>query len=162
MSKLVDAMIKCPKCGKEYPVKLFRTVWGEHESVRNKVMNDDVNVCACPHCGYSFKAEYPFMYVDVRKGFAVWWEPVHDPDIDVDTAGYAAMFGAGSFYATAPRIANWDEFKATIQKYYNGELQGGKIEKLDVSALRGGMETKRKGCLGVVVLLLFVGGILIF
>lgn len=88
MSKLIDATIKCPKCGKEYPVKLFRTIWGEHETNRNLVMNDEINVCTCNSCGFSFKASYPFMYVDVKEGFAVWWEPFHDNGIDADTAGY--------------------------------------------------------------------------
>lgn len=31
MSKRVDATITCPKCGKQYPVKLYRTIWGEYE-----------------------------------------------------------------------------------------------------------------------------------
>lgn len=84
MSKLLDATIRCPKCGQSYPVKLFRTIWGEHESLREKVMNDEVNICTCPHCSYSFKAPFPFMYVDVVAGFAVWWEPEYDQGIDSD------------------------------------------------------------------------------
>ncbi|NPD81188.1 hypothetical protein HPS57_04265 [Prevotella sp. PINT] len=151
MSKLIDATIKCPKCGKEYPVKLFRTIWGEHETNRNLVMNDEINVCTCNSCGFSFKASYPFMYVDVKEGFAVWWEPFHDNGIDADTAGYAKMFGAGSYYATAPRIANWETFKETIQKYYRGELKGGKIEKYDISALTNGKQPSNKGCLTLIV-----------
>lgn len=147
MSKLVDATITCPQCGQDYPVKLFRTLWGEHESLRAKVMNDDVNVCSCPHCHYSFKAPYPFMYVDVNVGFAVWWEPTHDAGIDSDAVSYARMFGVNSFYAKAPRIEDWNEFKNTIMKYYSGELVGGKIEKMDLSTLRKTSQTKGKGCM---------------
>lgn len=154
MSKLVDATITCPHCGKEYPTKLFRTIWGEHESSRNMVLNDKINVPECPHCGFSFKAPYPFMYVDVQAGFAVWWEPQYDAGIDSDLQGYAQMFGANSYYATAPRIADWEEFKQVIREYYQGKRVGGKIEKMDINALRKiASPQKKSGCLGSFVIL---------
>lgn len=159
MSKLLDATIRCPQCGHEYPVKLFRTIWGEHESLRNKVMSGDVNVCSCPHCSFSFKAPFPFMYVDVKAGFAVWWEPEYDAGIDSDTAAYASMFGPNSYYAKAPRVKDWDEFVETIRKYYRGELQGGKIEKFDFASLQQqNKKPQQKGCLGLLVLLIVIGG----
>lgn len=155
MSKLVDATITCPHCGKEYPMKLFRTIWGEHESNRNMVLNDKINVPHCPHCGFSFKAPYPFLYVDVQAGFAVWWEPQHDAGIDSDAQGYAQMFGANSYYATAPRIANWEEFKQVIREYYQGKRVGGKIEKMDISALKKSITpSKKKGCLDSLIIML--------
>ena len=85
MSKRVDATITCPGCGRQYPVKLYRTIWGEYEENRNLVMNDQINVLECPHCGFSFKAPFAFMYVDIKANFAVWWEPQHDPSVDTDT-----------------------------------------------------------------------------
>ena len=33
MSKRVDATITCPGCGRQYPVKLYRTIWGEYERI---------------------------------------------------------------------------------------------------------------------------------
>ena len=173
MSKLVKATITCPHCGKSYSASLFRTLWGEDEHTRNEVLNDKINICTCPHCNYSFKAPFPFMYVDVKQGFAVWWEPVHDADIDEDAKGYAKLFGPKSYYATAPRIADWNEFKEVIQKYYRGELHGGKIERVNIAALKESMtastaiETlatisqiaakKNKGCLGILLLLIMTG-----
>lgn len=154
MSKLVDATITCPHCGKEYTTKLFRTIWGEHESNRNMVLNDKINVPECPHCGFSFKASYPFMYVDVQTGFAVWWEPQYDDGIDTDAKSYAQMFGANSYYATAPRIADWEEFKQVIKEYYQGKRIGGKIEKMDIAALKKNMEPqKENGCLGTLIIM---------
>lgn len=154
MSKLVDATITCPHCGKQYSTKLFRTIWGENESNRNMVLNDEINVLKCPHCGYSFKAPYPFMYVDVEKGFAVWWEPQYDAGIDSDLQGYTKMFGANSYYATAPRVADWEEFKQVVREYYQGKRIGGKIEKMDVEALKKIMTPQKKsGCLGAVLLI---------
>lgn len=43
MSQQVQVTVTCPKCGIQYQEKLFRTVWGEHESMRNAVMNDNIN-----------------------------------------------------------------------------------------------------------------------
>ena len=150
MSKRVDATITCPGCGRQYPVKLYRTIWGEYEENRNLVMNDQINVLECPHCGFSFKAPFAFMYVDIKANFAVWWEPQHDPSVDTDTQGFARMFGAGSFYATAPRVQDWEEFKRTINRYYSGELVGGPVEKMNF----GIGSNKKGGCLGTLLLLL--------
>jgi hypothetical protein len=103
------------------------------------------------------------MYVDVVAGFAVWWEPEYDQGIDSDQASYAKMFGPNSYYAAAPRIADWDEFIETIKKYYRGELKGGKIDKFDVSALKQTLDQannkkKPSGCLGVLLLLIIIAG----
>jgi hypothetical protein len=99
------------------------------------------------------------MYVDVKAGFAVWWEPEYDAGIDSDTAAYASMFGPNSYYAKAPRVKDWDEFVETIRKYYRGELQGGKIEKFDFASLQQqNKKPQQKGCLGLLVLLIVIGG----
>lgn len=154
MSKLVDATITCPHCGKEYPVKLFRTIWGEQKANRALVFNDEINVLKCPHCGHSFKASFPFMYVDVEKGFAVWWEPEYDPGIDLNSKDYAKIFGVNSYYATAPRIADWEEFKKVIQEYYQGKRVGGSIEKMNIGTLkRNTASQKKNGCLGTFAML---------
>ena len=154
MSKRVTISIECPHCSNQYQDDFFRTIWGEHESLRNMVMEDRVNIAKCPHCGHKFHLPLAMMYVDVVQGFAVWWEPNHDPGVDSDTRGYAQMFGPDSYYAKAPRIADWNEFKETINKYYRGELPGGKITKFDVSALKKNATQKTSGCLGLLLALL--------
>ena len=156
MSKRVRIDIQCPHCRKSYSDEFFRTIWGENESLRALVMEDRVNIAKCPHCGHEFHLPLGMMYVDIKKGFAVWWEPNHDSGIDCDAKGYAQMMGPQSFYATAPRIADWEEFKETINKYYRGELTGGPITKMDLSVLSstsGKKVPKKNGCLGVVIAL---------
>ena len=88
MSKLVKIAIECPKCSHQYTGDFFRTIWGEHESNRNMVMEDRINIAKCPSCGHQFHLPLAMMYVDVQKGFAVWWEPSHDPGVDSDSASY--------------------------------------------------------------------------
>ena len=156
MSKRVDIEVNCPHCGQKYPTTVFRTIWGEYEENRNMVMNDNINIVSCPHCHYSFHAPLAMMYVDVVKNFAVWWEPYYDSGIDSDTAGYRNIFGENSYYATAPRIADWSEFKETINKYYRGELVGGPITKMNFQGM-GKSQSKNKGCLGFVLLLIISG-----
>ena len=162
MSKRVDATITCPGCGRQYPVKLYRTIWGEYEENRDLVMNDQINVLECPHCGFSFKAPFAFMYVDIKANFAVWWEPNHDPGVDSDSASYAKMFGVNSYYAKAPRISDWEEFKRVVKEYDDGIRHGGPIEKMDIKALTGAnSQSKKSGCAGMLLALIIVSSILI-
>ena len=79
-------------------------------------MNDQINSVTCPACGTTTRLEFPFLCTNVKRGIAVWYEPYHDPEIDKDIAQYAAHFGAKSFYAQAPRIKVWEDFKKTILK----------------------------------------------
>lgn len=156
MSKIVDIQIECPKCGHQYVAKVFRTLWGDGCTADNfeSCLTDKTNVVACPCCGHSFRLPLGLMYVDVDAGFAVWWEPQHDEGIDADAQSYAQMFGANSYYATAPRIADWDEFKQVIREYYQGKRVAGKIEKMDIGAFFNSKETqKKKGCLGAIVVI---------
>lgn len=162
MSKKIALEIICSNCKKTYTDNFFRTYWGESESMRTALMNDTINIATCPHCGYQFHVPLAMMYVDVQTGFAIWWEPQYDPGIDSDTKVYSQIFGSNSFYATAPRIADWEEFKRTINKYYSGELIGKPIEKMDFSALRRSVSnTKKRGCLGVITLFV-IGGTILF
>lgn len=160
MSKIVDIGINCPHCGKQYEAKVFRTFWGEGNTSRYKVYDDEINIVTCPHCGHSFHAPLAMMYVDCQAGFAVWWEPFHDDGIDSDIAAYKSMFGSNSYYAKAPRIQDWEEFKDTIRNFYSGELKASPIEKFDVAALKKAMQPqpqkKSSGCLGMFTALVAV------
>lgn len=159
MSKVVNIQIECSKCGQQYVSKVFRTLWGDGCTADNfeSRLTDKTNVVTCPHCGHSFRLPLGLMYVDVDAGFAVWWEPQHDEGIDADAQSYAKMFGANSYYATAPRIADWDEFKQVIREYYQGKRVGGKIEKMDIGALKNSLQSSKKGgCLGSFVIICIV------
>ena len=170
MSKRIEANITCPNCGNQFPFTLFRTIWGEYEENKQLVLSDQINVATCPSCNSRTKIEYPFMYVDVKKQFAVWWEPVSDSQIDQDAIGYAKMFGEGNFYHTAPRIKNWEEFKRIVRRYDSGELKANpiKINQQQQEAFKGVMKgmlkdmkkenKKNSGCLGVFLFLFLLFG----
>jgi hypothetical protein len=76
------------------------------------MLNDRVNVFSCDKCKHTERLEYPFLCTNVNKGLAIWYEPYHDEQIDADVEMYRKHMGANSFYAKAPRIADWNAFKA--------------------------------------------------
>ena len=76
------------------------------------MLNDRINVFSCDKCKHTERLEYPFLCTNVKKRLAIWYEPYHDAQIDADVEMYRKHMGANSFYAKAPRIADWDAFKA--------------------------------------------------
>lgn len=160
MSRLVEFGIECPKCKQYYQTKVWRTLWGDGCTASDFTsrLKDDTNVVTCPHCGHSFRLPLGMMYVDCKAGFAVWYEPQPDPGIDNDARQYAAMFGPDSYYAKAPRIKDWDEFKRTIYRYYTGELKANPVSKFDFGAVKKQSPQpptpSKSGCLGMALLLI--------
>lgn len=72
------------------------------------------------------------------------------------------MFGVNSYYAKAPRISDWEEFKRVVKEYDDGIRVGGPIEKMDIKALSGAKnQSKKSGCAGVLLALIVLSGILI-
>jgi hypothetical protein len=122
MSKTVGADITCRQCGMETPMQLFRTLWLEDDKNRGMVYKDCVNLFKCPHCGHTERVEFPFLATNKDKKYAVWYEPYHDEAIDKDVAMYKEHMGPTSYFARAPRIADWNEFKAKVQEFE--EVQG--------------------------------------
>lgn len=156
MSKQVRINIECPNCHNQYSGNFFRTIWGENTNNRQMVMNDEINIATCPHCGHKFHLPLAMMYVDVEKGFAVWWEPNHDPGIDSDTAAYRGMFGPKNFYSEAPRIADWNEFKSVINEFYDGKRIASPVDTSSFGSISKLGKTKKSGCAGVLAIAIVV------
>jgi hypothetical protein len=115
MSKKVPAEITCPRCTEKFTVQLFRSLWIEDPANRKLVSTDSVNAVTCPKCLTQTRLDFPFLCTNVKKRIAIWYEPYHDEAIDKDQKLYAKNFGASSFYAQAPRIADWNEFKIQLE-----------------------------------------------
>ena len=133
MSQRNSVSLTCPDCGNKFATVLYRTIWGEHQENRDLVMNDKINVAACPSCGVEFRAPYALFYNDAEILCGVWWEPHPEPEIDECAAGWAKMFGADNYMAKAPRIKDWEEFKLAIGKFYSGETEGNPPIQTDLS-----------------------------
>ena len=128
-----------------------------------------LNVAKCPSCSRSTKLQFPFIYTNARQHFAVWWEPLYDPQIDSDAAGYTKMMGVGNYLASALRIKDWLEFKETIQKFERGELKGQKPVMSDemgkqmagylTQLKKKNVQENNKGCISIIVCILMSLGV---
>lgn len=116
MSKRVPARITCPACKAHFDVELYRSLWVEEPSNRRLITDDQLNLLTCPHCHVSTRLEFPVLCTNVQRKIAIWYEPYPDPAVDDDMRQYAQHFGPNSFYAQAPRVRNWDDFKAKLTK----------------------------------------------
>lgn len=117
MSKQIPAQIKCPSCDEKINTELYRSIWIEDPKNRELIFQDKINTVTCPSCNKETFIEYPFLCTNVEKEIAIWYEPYHDPEIDKDIARYKSHMGENSFYAKAPRIKDWKEFKEKIIEY---------------------------------------------
>jgi len=128
MSKKIPAEIQCPSCRSKFNVELYRSIWIEDDENRDLIFNDEINAVTCPSCKERTKLKFPFLCTNVKKGIAIWYEPYHDAEIDKDIALYKAIMGKDSFYATAPRIQDWVEFKKKIVELEEKSNNEGKVE----------------------------------
>jgi len=124
MSQQYKAILPCPNCNNYFEATLYRSIWGEYPENREMVFNNTINSPICPHCKVRANIENTtLLYHNVKKPFAVWYEPVYDRSIDEEKAEYSRMMGSQSYLAKAPRIKNWEEFKRTILKFETGEIK---------------------------------------
>jgi hypothetical protein len=127
MSKKIPAEIQCPSCHNKFNVELYRIIWIEEPKNRELIFSDELNAVTCPSCNKKTKLKFPFLATNVKKEIAIWYEPYHDDEIDKDVALYKAKMGKDSFYAKAPRIQNWEEFKQRIIESENKRQKGSKV-----------------------------------
>ena len=114
MSKKLGANITCPACKNVFPTELYRTIWAENPENRSLILDDKINAVTCPRCKHHERLQFPFLCTNVKRGFALWYEPHPDPQIDKDMADYRKHMGAESFYSKAPRISDWETFKEKL------------------------------------------------
>lgn len=114
MSKKLGANITCPQCAHTFTIQLFRSIWVEEPANRALILNDEINSMTCPKCHLHQRLKFPFLCTNVKRGFALWYEPYYDPQIDKDIADYRRHMGVYSFYAKAPRIMDWEAFKRKL------------------------------------------------
>ena len=129
MSKKVGANIKCPECQYSYLAELYRTIWVEYPENKDLILNDEINSVTCPKCKFHHRLEFPFFATNVKKNFALWYEPYPDLQIDIDLAGFAKLMGPNSFHAKAPRIKSWYEFKDKLVELDNDSLKNNSLKK---------------------------------
>ena len=147
MSKMLDASIKCPNCGHEQKMSLFRSIWAEYADNRQLILEDKINLFRCEKCTHEERLAFPFLCTNVERGVAIWYEPYHDPQIDEDAENYRKHMGKDSFYAKAPRIADWETFKTKFLEMDAAGPQPGqevKHSKESQEQLRGFVDSQER------------------
>ncbi len=114
MSKQLAAQIRCPNCEHQFEATLYRSIWIEYPENRKLIFDDKINVVTCPACKSKTRLQFSFLCTNVREQIAVWYEPYPDPDVEKDAQLFAKRYGPRNFYATAPRIRDWNAFKEKI------------------------------------------------
>ncbi len=137
MSRKLEAQMQCPGCMHAFDISLYRTVWIEYPENRRLIFEDKINRFDCPRCRTNVNSYFPFMATNVERQIAVWYEPEHDPAIDKVIAGFKKIMGANSFYAMAPRVADWVAFKATIEQLETRTIKAGLATTLSPQTRQG-------------------------
>lgn len=119
MSKTVELDLTCPQCGKRFKVTAYRSIWVEFRENLELILDDRINLVKCQSCGASDRLPFSFLATNVKKRVAIWYEPYPDPHIDSDIVLYRKHYGDDSFYAKAPRVQDWAEFKRRLVQLNN-------------------------------------------
>ena len=66
--------------------------------------------------------------------------------------------GPNSYYAQAPRIADWEEFKRVINEYYDGTRACQPLDASNFKSIANLGKQKKSGCAGVIAIVIVVAG----
>ena len=122
MSKKLEVEITCPGCKKPFNAEVFRSIWVEFPENLDLILNYKINYVTCPACGLAGNLPFAFLATNSVKQVAVWFEPFPDPQVDEDARQYAQHLGPDNFFAKAPRIRDWKEFKNTLVRLNAGPV----------------------------------------
>jgi hypothetical protein len=139
MSKKLELDLNCPCCQTTIKATLYCSIWVETPEHMDPIQDNQINVVHCPACGFSEMPPFPFLATNAKKKIAVWYEPIADLNIDSDVALYRQHYGEDSFYAKAPRIKDWKEFKECLAQLNRRPDVPPTLE--DLSKLKRGMQS---------------------
>ncbi len=114
MSKTVELDLTCPQCKKQWKATAYRSIWMESQENLSLILNDQINLIKCQFCGFSDRLPFALLATNVEKRIAIWYEPYPDPHVDSDIELYRKHYGEESFFAKAPRVQEWAEFKRRL------------------------------------------------
>lgn len=136
MSKRIPAQLECPECNHQFSINLYRSIWVEEPENRKLITENLINRFSCPKCDFLVHVDYAFFATNVKKGFAIWYEPYPDEQIDKDVKDYIKHMGANSFYALAPRVSDWETFKRKLIELENKPFDTQQAAKLSNEMLQ--------------------------
>lgn len=83
MSLQRNVDVKCPNCGRPGTFEVWDSVnVGLDSEMRDKVLDGDIFLWTCPHCGEKVFNPYSFIYHDMEHKFMLFFEPDEPEDGD--------------------------------------------------------------------------------
>ncbi|WP_158635196.1 CpXC domain-containing protein [Formosa maritima] len=74
MSKSIIIDFTCPICNNSEKMILFTSVTApKSQNLKEKLLNNELNMFNCTTCKSSCKIEVPILYHDINKQFAIWY-----------------------------------------------------------------------------------------
>ena len=68
-----ETEVQCPRCGKQIPSIIFKSVNTEfEENLREKILSGEFFSTQCPSCGFLAHLEYDVLYHDLDYGAMIW------------------------------------------------------------------------------------------
>ncbi len=76
MSEQSHYSIVCPHCEAELDVELYDSInVVEAPSLRDELMQNQLNAVECPHCGFRFRVDKQLLYHDPERRVMIYWFP---------------------------------------------------------------------------------------
>lgn len=76
--------IRCPQCQHEQDVRLSDKLDANaRPDLKERLMDNTFNRIECEDCGFSFRADMPVLYTDLKKGIIIHWIPLHSQPLEV-------------------------------------------------------------------------------
>lgn len=74
MSKTIKIDFNCIQCNNQKKISLFTSITAsEHLTLKDDLLDDNLNYYNCDNCNSRFKIEVPILYHDLKNQFAIWY-----------------------------------------------------------------------------------------
>lgn len=84
MSEKQPYTIKCPKCGETQQVDLYESVNVTRQpELRDQLMTNKINEVTCSACGYAYRVDKPFLYIDQAHMLLIYLIPTKEEQYDL-------------------------------------------------------------------------------
>ncbi|MEB2774563.1 CpXC domain-containing protein [Algoriphagus sp. D3-2-R+10] len=116
MSKLVNYSIPCPQCKVISEQKIFHSVNTNIDDIAEKLLRDEINFVRCNKCGNSFHVKAGFLFNNIKKMYAVYYNPTSFEENERESQNIKKMLGDNFYLANPTRFKDWEQFKVEVRK----------------------------------------------
>lgn len=116
MSKIVTREIECTNCKTISEQTIWYSINTSVDNAADKILNDEVNYFICPKCKSKFHIPVGLLFNNMKKHYAIYYNPISFETIDKESAGVKKMFGDAFYLGNPKKFNDWDLFRTEIRK----------------------------------------------